>query len=205
LEVIPNSGYTNATAIAKACDIIVDNITAAKMWKVKVEENNTDMEIVMDEYVGYLFEDELFGKPGIVYVKYGKRHPHDATGTLRIKTATEDVDITKLIQGAVEPLRRFYIGVAAGIGGKRLHPSLQKALDAFKKATFSEKRERLIELGVAQERAETAAEEDLDTMAEVWLQQTERKAVPSLSDDDVLSEASSKAKSAETSSDLKTE
>ena len=177
LEVLPNCGYTNTTALATACDLIVDSITASKMWKVKVEgEDGTHMEIVMDEYVGYLFENELQGKPGLQFVKYGKRHPHDQTGTLRIKTATADVDVTKMIQEAVEPLRRFYVGIATGVGGKRLHPHLQKALDAFKRSSEPEKRERLLELGVDQARAESAPEADLDTMAQVWLQQTERVA-----------------------------
>ena len=134
------------------------------------------MEIVMDEYVGYLFENELQGKPGMQFVKYGKRHPHDQTGTLRIKTTTTDVDVTKMIQTAVEPLRRFYVGIATGVGGKRLHPHLQKALDAFKRSSEPEKRERLLELGVDRSRAESAPEADLDTMAQVWLQQTERAA-----------------------------
>jgi DNA-directed RNA polymerase subunit L len=177
LEVLPNCGYTNHTALAAACDIIVDSITASKMWKVKVEgEDGSHMEIVMDEYVGYLFENELQGKPGMQFVKYGKRHPHDQTGTLRIKTATADVDVIKIIQAAVEPLRRFYVGIATGVGGKRLHPQLQKALDAFKRSSEPEKRERLLELGVERSRAESAPETDLDTMAQVWLQQTERAA-----------------------------
>ena len=177
LEVLPNCGYTNTTALAAACDIIVDSITASKMWKVKVEdEDGTHMEIVMDEYVGYLFENELQGKPGMQFVKYGKRHPHDQTGTLRIKTTSAEVDVTKMIQQAVEPLRRFYVGIASGVGGRRLHPHLQKALDAFKRSSEPEKRERLLELGVERSRAESAPEADLDTMAEVWLQQTERAA-----------------------------
>ena len=177
LEVLPNCGYTNTTALSTACDIIVDSITASKMWKVKVEgEDGMHMEIVMDEYVGYLFENELQGKPGMQFVKYGKRHPHDQTGTLRIKTTTTDVDVTKMIQTAVEPLRRFYVGIATGVGGKRLHPHLQKALDAFKRSSEPEKRERLLELGVDRSRAESAPEADLDTMAQVWLQQTERAA-----------------------------
>ena len=177
LEVLPNCGYTNTTALSTACDIIVDSITASKMWKVKVEgEDGMHMEIVMDEYVGYLFENELQGKPGMHFVKYGKRHPHDQTGTLRIKTTTTDVDVTKMIQTAVEPLRRFYVGIATGVGGKRLHPHLQKALDAFKRSSEPEKRERLLELGVDRSRAESAPEADLDTMAQVWLQQTERAA-----------------------------
>lgn len=181
LEVLPNCGYTNASAIAAACDIIVDNITASKMWKVKLEEDDpTHMEIVMDEFVGYLFEHALQGHAGVQFVKYGKRHPHDPSGTLRIKTTRHEVDATKLIQEAVEPLRRFYVGIASGIGGKRLHPHLQKALDAFKRVTVPEKRDRLIDLGVDRSRAETAPESDLDTMAEVWLRQTERKATPTL-------------------------
>jgi len=181
LDVLPNGGYTNTTAVAAACDIIVDSITASKMWKVKVEEeDNTHMDIVMDEFVGYIFEHALQGKPGVQFVKYGKRHPHDPSGTLRIKTSASDVDVTKLIQEAVEPLRRFYMSIASGVGGKRLHPQLQKALDAFTRASEPEKRDRLIELGVDRARAESAPEEDLDTMAEVWLRQTERKAAPTL-------------------------
>ena len=177
LEVLPNCGYTNNTALSTACDIIVDSITASKMWKVKMDEDDgMHMEIVMDEYVGYLFENELQGKPGMQFVKYGKRHPHDQTGTLRIKTSTTEVDVTKLIQQAVEPLRRFYVGIGSGVGGKRLHPHLQQALDAFKRSSEPEKRERLLELGVDRSRAESAPEADLDTMAEVWLQQTERAA-----------------------------
>jgi len=184
IDVLENSGYTNVSAVAAACDIIVDSITASKMWKVKVEDDDsTHMEIVMDEYVGYLFEYALFGKPGIQFVKYGKRHPHDSSGTLRLKTDSVEVDVIKLIQAAVEPLRRFYLGISSSIGGKRLHATLQKALDAFKRSDVSEKRERLVQLGVDRARTESAAEDDLDTMAEVWLQQTERKAVPDLNDE----------------------
>ena len=193
IETLQNSAYTNTSAIVAACDIIIDNITASKMWKVKIEEeDSTHMEIVMDEYVGYLFEHALFGKAGIQFVKYGKRHPHDASGTLRIKTVSVDIDVTKLIQSAVEPLRRFYVGIATGVGGKKMHPNLQKALDAFKRSSFAEKRERLIELGVDRDRAETSSEDDLNTMAEVWLQQTERRAIDSaaekVSKDEIVNE-----------------
>jgi len=188
LETLPNCGYTNASALAAACDIIVDSITASKMWKVKVEDDDsTHMEIVMDEFVGYLFEHALYGKAGVQFVKYGKRHPHDPMGTLRVKTTTVEIDVTKLIQEAVESMRRFYVSIASGVGGKRLHPKLQKAFDSFKRASAPEKRERLLELGVDRSRVEGAAEEDLDTMAEVWLHQTERKAVPTL-DMDVAEE-----------------
>jgi DNA-directed RNA polymerase subunit L len=184
LDVVENSGYTNTTAIAAACDIIVESITATKMWKVNVDEaDGSHVEVVMDEFVGYLFEHALFGKEGVEYVKYGKRHPHDATGTLRVKTTSPEVDVPRLIQDAVDPLRRFYMAIASGIGGKSLHPTLQKALDAFKRATVEEKRARLGDLGVDRERAENVPEDDLDTMAEVWLRQTQRKAVPELGDD----------------------
>jgi DNA-directed RNA polymerase subunit L len=184
LDVVENSGYTNTTAIAAACDILVESITATKMWKVNVDEaDGSHVEVVMDEFVGYLFEHALFGKEGVEYVKYGKRHPHDATGTLRVKTTSPEVDVPRLIQDAVDPLRRFYLSIASGVGGKTLHPTLQKALDSFKRATVEEKRARLGDLGVDRERAENVPEDDLDTMAEVWLRQTQRKAVPELGDD----------------------
>lgn len=184
VDVVENSGYTNTTAIAAACDIIIESITATKMWKVNVDEaDGSHVEVVMDEFVGYLFEHALFGKQGVEFVKYGKRHPHDASGTLRVKTTSPEIDVPRLIQDAVDPLRRYFLAIASGPGGKTLHPSLQKALDAFKRASVEEKRARLGDLGVDRERAESVPEDDLDTMAEVWLRQTQRKAVPELGDD----------------------
>ena len=168
--------------MATACEIIIDSVTRSKMLKVTFNESddNTQAEIVMDDFVGYLFESELFGKPGVKFVNYSKRHPHDEAGTLRLKLGSPDVNVAELLQSCIEPLRRFYLAIASGPGKKTLHPTLQKAFDSFKRATPAEKRERLIELGASPARTQNASDDDLDTMTEVWLRQTEKSASPAL-------------------------
>jgi DNA-directed RNA polymerase subunit L len=190
-----NCGYSNESAVVTACDILLESLANAKLLKVTVrEEEEAQAEVVVSEdVVGYLLENEIFGKPGVEFVKYGKRHPHDPVGVLRLKLSSAEVDVNELIQTCIEPLRRFYLSVASGPGKRTLHPTLQKAFDAFKRADVSEKRERLVELGVDAARAQSAPEEDLDTMAQGWLNQTERRAIPSLLSEDVVENQESKA------------
>ena len=185
VDCVAQCGYTNELAVATACDIIIDSLTQSKMFKVTFNESddNTQAEIVMDDFVGYLFESELLGKPGVKFINYSKRHPHDEAGTLRLKLTSPDVNVAELLQQCIEPLRRFYLAIASGPGKKTMHPTLQKAFDSFKRATSEEKRERLIELGASPARTRNASEDDLDTMTEVWLRQTERKAAPTLSEE----------------------
>jgi hypothetical protein len=182
VDCVAQCGYTNEVAVATACEIIIDSVTRSKMLKVTFNESddNTQAEIVMDDFVGYLFESELFGKPGVKFVNYSKRHPHDEAGTLRLKLGSPDVNVAELLQSCIEPLRRFYLAIASGPGKKTLHPTLQKAFDSFKRATPAEKRERLIELGASPARTQNASDDDLDTMTEVWLRQTEKSASPAL-------------------------
>ena len=181
VNVLENCGYTNTSAIATACDILIEHISKVKMLKISTDDGDENhYDIVMDEFVGYLFEYALFEMKGVEFVKYGKRHPHDERGTLRIKTESSEIEVDRLIQDCIDPLRRFYMKIAAGPGGRTLHPSLQKAFDSFKKASYEEKIARLVELGVDKKRTDGIKEEDMDTMAEVWLRQTELKAVPTL-------------------------